>query len=71
MQSPVVIIIVVVVMVLNPPPPSHVLIFLVYVGGMCPGDVLGKVFAPSTVMGLQNQNCFWAGSVACVHALQT
>ena len=31
---------------------------------------LAKQSLPSTVVGLQNQNCFCAASVACVHALQ-
>ena len=32
---------------------------------------LVKQLLPSTVVGLQNQNCLCAASVACVHALQS
>ncbi len=55
----IIVVIVIVVVVLNSPP-SLVLIVLV-----------AKQLLPSTVMGLQSQNCLCAASVACVHALET
>ncbi len=66
--------VIVVIVILTPPmvfPLPLVLIILVCLGDMCLGDVLGKELGPSTDVGLQNQNCFWVGLVACVHMLQT
>ena len=54
-----VVVVVVVVMVLNSPP-SLVLIALV-----------AKQLLPSTVLGVQSQNCLCAALVVCVHALET
>ncbi len=55
----VVVVVVVIVIMLNFPL-SLVLIVLV-----------AKQSLPSTVVGLQSQNCLCAASVACVHALET
>ena len=50
---------VIVVVVMNPPP-SLVLILLA-----------AKQSLPSTVVGLQSQNCLYAAWVACMHPLET
>jgi hypothetical protein len=64
----------VVVLLPHPPCPSGDLSPLSYscLCSLCASATwLRKHSLPSTIVGLQNQNCFWRGLVECVHLLHT